>query len=174
MAVRPEEIASIIKQQIEQFGGEVTAVDVGSVVEAGDGIARVYGLSNAVYSELLEFRTKDDAGAAKTIMGLALNLEEDTVGAIILGEYTDIKEGDEVRSTGRIIQVPVGDGLVGRVVDPLGQPLDGKGPVPRPASSCAKASVSRCTPASRRSTPWCRSGAASASWSSATALRARQ
>jgi F-type H+-transporting ATPase subunit alpha len=147
MAVRPEEIASIIKQQIEQFGGEVTAVDVGTVVEAGDGIARIYGLRNAVYSELLEFRTKDDAGAAKTIMGLALNLEEDTVGAIVLGAYTDIKEGDEVRSTGRIIQVPVGDGLVGRVVDPLGQPLDGKGPVPsdksRPVERIAPGVVMR-------------------------------
>ncbi|HUF52617.1 MAG TPA: F0F1 ATP synthase subunit alpha [Dehalococcoidia bacterium] len=129
MAVKPEEIASIIRQQIEQFGGEITAVDVGRVVEAGDGIVQIYGLRNAVYSELLEFRTQDDSGAAKTIMGLALNLEEDTVGAIVLGEYTDIKEGDEVRSTGRIIEVPVGDGLIGHVVDPLGQPLDGKGPI---------------------------------------------
>jgi F-type H+/Na+-transporting ATPase subunit alpha len=122
MAVKPEEIASIIRQQIEQFGTSVTAVDVGSVVESGDGIARVYGLRNAMYSELLEF--------PNGVMGMALNLEEDTVGAIILGDYTDIKEGDEVRSTGRIVQVPVGDGLIGRVVDPLGQPLDGKGPVP--------------------------------------------
>jgi F-type H+-transporting ATPase subunit alpha len=130
MAVRPEEIASIIKQQIEQFGGGVTAVDVGSVVEAGDGIARIYGLRGTKYSELLEFRTKDDTGNERTVMGLALNLEEDTVGAIVLGDYTGIKEGDEVRSTGRIIEVPVGEGLVGRVVDPLGQPLDGKGPVP--------------------------------------------
>ncbi|MEO8457085.1 MAG: F0F1 ATP synthase subunit alpha, partial [Chloroflexota bacterium] len=130
MAVRPDEIASIIKQQIEQFGGAVTAVDVGSVVESGDGIARIYGLRNCQYSELLEFRTKDQSGGQHTVMGLALNLEEDTVGAIILGDYTEIKEGDEVRSTGRIIQVPVGDGLIGRVVDPLGQPLDGKGPVP--------------------------------------------
>ncbi len=130
MAVRPEEIASIIKQQIEQFGGELTAVDVGSVVSAGDGIAQVYGLRNAVYNELLEFRTQDESGATKTVMGLALNLEEDTVGAIVLGDHIEIKEGDEVRSTGRIIEVPVGDGLIGRVVDPLGQPLDGKGPVP--------------------------------------------
>ncbi len=122
MAVKPEEIASIIKQQIEQFGAGVTAVDVGTVVAAGDGIAQIYGLRNAMYSELLEF--------PGGVMGMALNLEEDTVGAIILGEYTNIKEGDEVRSTGRIIQVPVGDGLIGRVVDPLGQPLDGKGPVP--------------------------------------------
>src|SRR5512145_1477639 len=129
MAVRPEEIASIIRQQIEQFGGGVTSVDTGTVVEAGDGIARVYGLRNAMYSELLEFRTKDSKGAEKTLMGLALNLEEDIVGAIILGDYTDIKEGDEVRSTGRIIEVPVGDALIGRVVDPLGQPLDGRGPV---------------------------------------------
>ena len=121
MAVKPEEIASIIRQQIEQFGGAVTAVDVGTVVEAGDGIAQVYGLRGAMYSELLEF--------PKGIMGMALNLEEDTVGAIVLGDHTEIKEGDEVRSTGRIAQVPVGDGLIGRVVDPLGQPLDGKGPI---------------------------------------------
>ena len=122
MAVKPEEIASIIRQQIEQFGGAITAVDVGTVVESGDGIAQVYGLGNAMYSELLEF--------PNGIMGMALNLEEDTVGVIILGDYTEIKEGDEVRTTGRIVQVPVGDGLIGRVVDPLGQPLDGKGPVP--------------------------------------------
>ena len=121
MAVRPEEIASIIKQQIEQFGAETTAVEVGTVVEAGDGIARVHGLSGAMYSELLEF--------PNGIMGMALNLEEDTVGAIILGDYTSIREGDEVRSTGQIVQVPVGDGLLGRVVDPLGQPIDGKGPI---------------------------------------------
>jgi F-type H+-transporting ATPase subunit alpha len=130
MAVRPEEIASIIRQQIEQFGTTVTAVDVGTVVEAGDGIARIYGLRNAMYSELLEVRARDDQGNEKSVMGMALNLEEDTVGAIVLGDYTDIKEGDEVRSTGRIVEVPVGDGLIGRVVDPLGQPLDGKGPVP--------------------------------------------
>ncbi|HLB26740.1 MAG TPA: F0F1 ATP synthase subunit alpha [Dehalococcoidia bacterium] len=121
MAVRPEEIASIIRQQIEQFGGVITAVDVGTVVEAGDGIARVHGLRGCMYSELLEF--------PNNVMGMALNLEEDTVGAIVLGDYQGIKEGDEVRSTGRIVQVPVGEGLIGRVVDPLGQPLDGKGPV---------------------------------------------
>jgi len=130
MAVKPEEIASIIKQQIEQFGGGVTAVNVGTVVEAGDGIARIYGLASAQYSELLEFHAKDKTGGEKVIMGLALNLEEDTVGAIVLGDFTLISEGDEVRTTGRIIEVPVGDGLMGRVVDPLGQPLDGKGPVP--------------------------------------------
>ncbi len=147
MAVRPDEIASIIKQQIEQFGGAVTAVDVGSVVESGDGIAQIYGLRNTQYSELLEFRTTDDAGNQRTVMGLALNLEEDTVGAIVLGEYTGIKEGDEVRSTGRIIQVPVGEGLVSRVVDPLGQPLDGKGPITststRPVEKIAPGVVER-------------------------------
>ncbi len=121
MAVRPEEIASIIRQQIEQFGGAITAVDVGTVVEAGDGIARVHGLRGAMYSEMLEF--------PNNVMGMALNLEEETVGAIVLGDYKGIKEGDEVRSTGRIVEVPVGEGLIGRVVDPLGQPLDGKGPV---------------------------------------------
>src|SRR5437899_7941749 len=147
MAVKPEEIASIIREQIEQFGTTVTAVDVGSVVEAGDGIARVYGLGNAMYSELLEFQTIDDAGGRGTVIGMALNLEEDTVGAIILGDYLDIKEGTEVRSTGRIVQVPVGDGLIGRVVDPLGQPMDGKGPVPsdkqRPAERIAPNVVQR-------------------------------
>ena len=147
MAVKPEEIASIIREQIEQFGTAITAVDVGSVVEAGDGIARVYGLGNAMYSELLEFQTIDDAGGRGTVIGMALNLEEDTVGAIILGDYLDIKEGTEVRSTGRIVQVPVGDGLIGRVVDPLGQPMDGKGPVPsdkqRPAERIAPNVVQR-------------------------------
>ncbi len=121
MAVRSEEIASIIRQQIEQFGGAITAVDVGTVVEAGDGIARVHGLRGAMYNEMLEF--------PNSVMGMALNLEEETVGAIVLGDYKGIKEGDEVRSTGRIVEVPVGEGLIGRVVDPLGQPLDGKGPV---------------------------------------------
>jgi len=139
MAVKPEEIASIIRQQIEQFGGAITAVDVGTIVDAGDGIARIYGLRNAMYSELLEF--------PNGIMGMALNLEEDVVGAIILGDYRKIKEGDEVRSTGRIIEVPVGEGLIGRVVDPLGQPLDGKGPVPsqqnRPVERIAPNVVAR-------------------------------
>ncbi|GBD14810.1 ATP synthase subunit alpha [bacterium HR25] len=121
MAVRPEEIASIIRRQIEEFDATVTAAEVGVVVEAGDGIARIYGLRNCAYSEVLEFQDGT--------LALALNLEEDTVGAIILGDFTHIKEGDEVRSTGRIIEVPVGEGLLGRVVDPLGRPLDGKGPI---------------------------------------------
>jgi F-type H+-transporting ATPase subunit alpha len=121
MAVRPEEIASILKQQIERFGAAVTAVDVGVVIEAGDGIARVHGLSNCLAGELVEFEN----GA----MGLALNLEEDTIGIMVLGDYTTLGEGAEVRATGRVVQVPVGEALVGRVVDPIGNPIDGKGPI---------------------------------------------
>ena len=121
MAVRAEEIASILREQIEGFGTAVTATDVGAVIEAGDGVARVHGLSGAMYSELLEFSNGS--------MGIALNLEEESVSAVVLGEYADIKEGDEVRSTGRIIEVPVGDAMIGRVVDPLGNPIDGKGPI---------------------------------------------
>lgn len=121
MATNAQDIASIIKQQIEQFGTTVTAVDVGTVVEVSDGIARIHGLAGAKYNELLEF--------PKGVIGLALNLEEDNVGAAILGDYAEIKEGDEVRCTGRIVEVPVGEGLIGRVVDSLGQPLDGKGPI---------------------------------------------
>ncbi len=118
---RARDFTAIIKQQIEQFGTTVTMVDVGTVVEVGDGIARIHGLSGARYSELLQF--------PNGIIGIALNLEEDSVGAVILGDWAEIKEGDEVRSTGRIAEVPVGDGLIGRVIDPLGQPLDGKGPL---------------------------------------------
>ncbi len=116
-----QDIASIVKEQIENFGTTVTAVNVGSVVQISDGIALIHGLSGAKYNELLEF--------PNGVEGLALNLEEDNVGAAILGEFIDIKEGDEVRSTGRIAEVPVGDELIGRVVDPIGQPLDGKGPI---------------------------------------------
>ncbi|MBI4287269.1 MAG: F0F1 ATP synthase subunit alpha [Chloroflexi bacterium] len=121
MTTRGQSIASIIKQQIEQFGATVSMVDVGTVIEVGDGIARIHGLAGAKYNELLEF--------ANGTMGIALNLEEDTVGAAVLGDYTAIKEGDEVRTTGRIVEVPVGDGLIGRVVNPVGQPVDGKGPI---------------------------------------------
>ncbi|GIW17205.1 F0F1 ATP synthase subunit alpha [Tepidiforma sp.] len=121
MAVRAEEIASILREQIEHFGSKVTATDVGTVIEAGDGVVRIHGLSGAMYSELLEF--------ANGTMGIALNLEEESVSAVILGDYLGIKEGDEVRSTGRVIEVPVGDALIGRVVDPLGNPIDGKGPI---------------------------------------------
>ncbi len=122
MTTRGQDIVSVIKQQIEQFGkGATTMVDVGTVVEVGDGIARIHGLSQAKYNELLQF--------PHDIMGIAMNLEEDNVSAVIVGNYAAIKEGDEVRSTGRIAEIGVGDGLIGRVVDPLGRPLDGKGPI---------------------------------------------
>ena len=121
MTTRGSDIVSVIRRQIEEFQGELRMVDVGTVVEAGDGIARIQGLQGAQYSELLEF--------PEGVLGLALNLEEDTVGAAIMGDANAVKEGDTVRSTGRIIEVPVGDELVGRVVDALGRPLDGKGPV---------------------------------------------
>lgn len=121
MTSKGQDIVSVIKQQIEQFGTTVSMVDVGTVIEVGDSIARIHGLTGAKYSELLEFPGE--------IMGIALNLEEDSVATIILGDFTRIKEGDEVRSTGRIAEVPVGDALIGRVVDSLGRPLDGKGPV---------------------------------------------
>ena len=121
MAVRGQDIASVIKRQIEEFGKEISMVDVGVVVQVGDGVAQIHGLSGVAYNELLEF----EGG----IMGMALNLEEDSVGAVILGDQIGIKEGSEVRSTGRIVEVPVGDALLGRVVDALGQPIDGKGPI---------------------------------------------
>ncbi|MFC1892545.1 F0F1 ATP synthase subunit alpha [Chloroflexota bacterium] len=121
MTSRGQDIVSVIKQQIEQFGMAVSMVDVGTVIEIGDGIARIHGLAAAKYSELLQFPNE--------IMGIALNLEEDSVAAIILGDYSKIKEGDEVRCTGRIAEVVVGEALIGRVVDPLGRPLDGKGAI---------------------------------------------
>jgi len=121
MATRGQDIVSVIKEQIEHFGATVTATNVGTVVEVGDGIARVHGLSAAGYNELLQF--------PHDIMGLALNLEEDNVGAVVLGDCSLIKEGDEVRATGRVVEVPVGDALIGRVIDPLGHPRDGKGPI---------------------------------------------
>jgi len=121
LTTKGQDIASVIKQQIEQFGMAVTMVDVGTVIEVGDGIARIHGLAAAKYNELLQF--------PNDIIGIALNLEEDSVAAIILGDYTPVKEGDEVRCTGRIAEVPVGEALIGRVIDPLGRPLDGKGPV---------------------------------------------
>ena len=119
MAVRGQDIASVIKRQIEEFGHELTMVDVGVVVEVGDGIARIHGLSGVGANELLEF-----AGGTT---GMALNLEEDSVGAVILGDPKGIKEGSEVRGTGRVIEVPVGEAMLGRVVNALGEPIDAKG-----------------------------------------------
>ncbi len=127
MAARPEEIASIIRQQIQNFDTAAVAADVGVVVEAGDGIARIHGLAGVLAGELLEFPHQDEAG--RPIIGMALNLEEEIVGAVVLGDYRAIQEGDEVRSTGRVAEVPVGDALIGRVVNALGDPIDGKGPI---------------------------------------------
>jgi F-type H+-transporting ATPase subunit alpha len=121
MAARDRDIVSVIKEQIEHFGAAVAVANVGTVVEVGDGIARIHGLGNAAYNELLQF--------PHDIMGLALNLEEDNVGAVILGDCSQIKEGDEVKATGMVVEVPVGDSLIGRVVDPLGRPRDGKGAI---------------------------------------------
>jgi F-type H+-transporting ATPase subunit alpha len=119
--LRPEEIAAVLKAQIEDYRAEVEVEEVGTVLEVGDGIARIHGLRNALASEMLEL--------PHDVTGLVLNLEEDNVGAVLLGEDTLIKEGDLVKRTGRILQVPVGEALVGRVVNPLGEPLDEKGPI---------------------------------------------
>ena len=121
MVTRARDITSIIRQQIEQFGTTIAMVDVGTVVEVGDGLAHIHGLSGVKYNELLQF--------PHGILGIALNLEEDSVGAVVLGDCSQIKEGDEVRCTRRILEVPVGEALIGRVIDPLGQPVDGKGPI---------------------------------------------
>ena len=139
MSIRPDEISTLIKQQIEQYKSDIQVVDVGTVINVGDGIARVHGLENAMAGELLEF--------ANGVVGMALNLEENNVGVVILGPYTDIREGDQVKRTGRIMEVPVGEALLGRVVNPLGQPLDGKGDIAttefRPVESPAPGVIDR-------------------------------
>jgi F-type H+-transporting ATPase subunit alpha len=121
MAIRSDEITSIIKSSIDSFDAATETRSVGTVVEVGDGIAQIYGLDGALASEMLEF--------PGGVMGMALNLEEETVGAVILGDSRAIKEGDTVKTTGRVVEVPVGQALLGRVVDPLGRPLDDKGPI---------------------------------------------
>ena len=121
MNLRPEEISSIIKEQIKNYENKVELTDTGSVLKVGDGIASVYGLENAMAGELLEFPGE--------VYGMALNLEEDMVGAVMLGDDRGIKEGDVVKRTGNVVSVPVGDALIGRVVNALGQPIDGKGPI---------------------------------------------
>jgi len=121
MSIRPEEISAILKEQIERYQSEVEVSNVGSVIYVGDGIARVYGLQGAMAGELLEF-----PGGT---FGMVLNLEEDNVGAVLLGNYEHIKEGDIVKATGRIMEVPTGKAMLGRVVNSLGQPIDGKGPI---------------------------------------------
>ncbi|MRG86195.1 F0F1 ATP synthase subunit alpha [Salinibacillus xinjiangensis] len=121
MSIKAEEISALIKQQIENYESDIEVNDVGTVITVGDGIARVHGLDDAMSGELVEF--------SNGTMGMAQNLEENNVGIVILGPYKDIREGDEVRRTGRIMQVPVGEELLGRVVNSLGQPVDGKGPI---------------------------------------------
>ncbi|QDX91638.1 F0F1 ATP synthase subunit alpha [Brevibacillus laterosporus] len=120
-AIRPEEISSLIKERIANYKAEIEIADVGTVITVGDGIARVHGLEKAMAGELLEFQNG--------VMGMVLNLESDNVGVIILGAFRDIKEGDTVKRTGRVMEVPVGEALLGRVVNPLGQPIDGLGPI---------------------------------------------
>jgi F-type H+-transporting ATPase subunit alpha len=121
MTTRGQEIVSVLKKQIQGFDARVSMVDVGTVVEVGDGIARVHGLAGCRVSELVEF--------PNSVFGISLNLEEDSVGVVILGDPESVREGDEVKTTGRIVETPVGEALLGRVVDPLGRPLDGKGPI---------------------------------------------
>ncbi|MBM7577934.1 F0F1 ATP synthase subunit alpha [Jeotgalibacillus terrae] len=121
MSIKAEEISALIKQQIENYQSDIEVTEVGTVIEIGDGIARAHGLDNVMAGELVEF--------SNGVMGMAQNLEQNNVGIIILGPYRDIKEGDEVRRTGRIMEVPVGEELIGRVVNPLGQPVDGLGPI---------------------------------------------
>ena len=121
MAIRSDEITSIIRSEIKGFDEGADVAGVGTIVEVGDGIAQIYGLSGALAQELLEF--------PGGVMGMAFNLEEETVGALVLGDFTGLKEGDQVKTTGRIVEIPVGDELIGRVVNPLGEPVDGKGPI---------------------------------------------
>src|SRR5256714_15549765 len=121
MKLRPEEITSILKQRIEQYEVDTDLAEVGSVLQVGDGIARVYGLENAVSMEMLDF----DHG----VTGLAFNLEEDNVGTALFAEWEHVKAGEPVKRTGRVSSIPVGEALIGRIVNPLGQPLDGQGPI---------------------------------------------
>ena len=139
MSIRPDEISAILKTQIKNFDTKLEASEVGMVIEVGDGIARVHGLQNTMVNELLEF-----PGGVK---GMAQNLEEDNIGCIILGEYSHIKDGDLVKRTGRIVEVPVGDALIGRVVNAIGEPIDGKGPIvtdkSRPVENVASGVITR-------------------------------
>ena len=121
MNLRPEEISSVIRDQIKRYASELEVSDVGTVIQVADGIARVHGLENAMQGELLEF--------PGDVYGMVLNLEEDNVGAVLLGNQKNINEGDIVKTTGRVVEVPVGDAMLGRVVNALGQPIDGKGPI---------------------------------------------
>ena len=139
MNLRPEEISSVIKEQIKRYASELEVSDVGTVIQVADGIARIHGLENAMQGELLEFPGE--------VYGMVMNLEEDNVGAVLLGEQRNISEGDTVKTTGRVVEVPVGDCMLGRVVNALGQPIDGKGPIQatkfRPIERVASGVISR-------------------------------
>src|ERR1700687_4725985 len=137
--IQADEIARLLRDEIEHYDKVVNVSETGSVISVGDGIARIYGLERVMAGEMVEF--------PHGVTGIALNLEEDQVGAVLLGEYQEIKEGDEVRRTGKIMSVPVGEALIGRVVNGLGQPIDGKGPITssesRPVEAIAPGVVDR-------------------------------
>ena len=139
LSIRPDEITSILKTQIEQYQLQIQVADIGIITQVGDGIVRIYGLEQAMAGELLQF--------PGDVYGMVLNLEEDNVGAVVLGPYTHIKEGDQVRRTGRIVEVPTGEAMIGRVVNALGQPIDSKGPIKtekfRPVESSAPGVIYR-------------------------------
>ncbi|MEE8147114.1 MAG: F0F1 ATP synthase subunit alpha [Longimicrobiales bacterium] len=124
--LRASEIKGVLLSEIENYGERLRAEEVGEVLEVKDGIARIYGLTKAMASEMLEITAAD---SDEVVTALALNLEEDNIGAVIMGDWTQLHEGDQVRRTGRVLDIPVGEGYVGRVVDPLGSPVDGKGPI---------------------------------------------
>ena len=121
MNIKPEEITSIIKKEIQRYENQIKTSDSGTIIQIGDGIARVYGLDDCMQGELLEF--------PNNVYGMALNLEQDNVGCVLLGSEEGIKEGDIVKRTNKIVEVPVGEGILGRVVNPLGEEIDGKGPI---------------------------------------------
>ena len=139
MNLRPEEISSVIKEQIKRYASQLEVADVGTVIQVADGVARIHGLENAMQGELLEFPGE--------VYGMVLNLEEDNVGAVLLGAQRNINEGDTVKTTGRVVEVPVGDAMLGRVVNALGQPIDGKGPIEsdkfRPVERVASGVIAR-------------------------------
>ena len=139
MNLKPEEISSVIKEQMKRYAAQLDVSDVGTVIQVADGIARIHGLQNAMQGELLEFPGE--------VYGMVLNLEEDNVGCVLLGNHKNINEGDTVKTTGRVVEVPVGDGMLGRVVNALGQPIDGKGPIEatsyRPIERVASGVISR-------------------------------
>jgi len=147
--IKADEISKILREQIANYEQTVAVDEVGSIISVGDGIARIHGLDKVMAGEMLAF--------PHNVFGIALNLEEDEVGAVLLGETVELKEGDTVKRTNTLLDIPVGEGLLGRIVDPLGQPLDGKGPIATtetrpvefkaPGSSSARASRSRCRPA---------------------------